>query len=615
MATVEVIKSAGSGYDIEFISWSPIQLIQELGVAQLRIYFAVDNNTNPWTELYRPSWIHTLSNASTVSLNSATYTGPSNEQIPAYLNPEIHKLKLVRVTSTSLYTTFVDGAKLSGRDLNVVNTQALHLLEEEAARLDGEDADIYSFISASLANYYDKTEIDAALNNLGLVESWQDGTSYIQGDVVKHDDPNTEATNETVWYCTTSHTGTPQNQPSESGGGAAYWSSQKSTVLNSLGYIRKLPGVTGEELEWNTIKVSDSNASALKIITHASQSTDVLSVNNSSNDIIFNLTSSNSLILNNNMSIWAKGSVYSSGNNWFNYVPTDTVVNTPVVSVKGRASHNAFEVVKSTASTNTSSGDVLFTIDDDSLFAGATSHYIDGGTVEFINKLVWFSNGETQDCYGNDTLDVNNEPPFTAVRFGRDAQFGTLASCDSPFVPTLSLSASTGNIGTMGTITTSNTITGWDVVVENVQSADYLKTNANGQIIAGVGSPVTNHVAWQVTGSNTSLSNRDVVYLDNATGLWTKAQANDPATLGIGMIDGLSGLSGNQSFSVVFIGAVSGFTNLEIGNWYWLSDTDAGGITSTSPSGSGALVDPIGVAVSATTLVVTPARASKLPIV
>ena len=615
MATVEVIKSAGSGYDIGSISWSPIQLIQELGVTQLRIYFAVDNNTNPWTELYRPSWIHTLTNASTVSLQGAAYTGPNNEQIPAFLDPEIHKLKLVRVTSTSLYTTFVDGAKLSGRDLNVVNTQALHLMEEEAARLDREDANIYSFISASLNNYYNKTEIDAALNNLGLVESWQEDTIYIQGDVVKHDDPNTEATNETVWYCTTSHTGTPQNQPSESGGGVAYWSSQKSTVLNSLGYIRKLPGVTGEELEWNTIKISDANASALKIITHSSQSTDVLSVNNSNNDIILNLTSSNSLILSNNMSIWAKGNVYSSGNNWFNYVPDDTVVNTPVVSVKGRASHNAFEVVKSTASTNTSSGDVLFTIDDDSLFAGATSHYIDGGTVEFINKLIWFSNGETQDCYGNDTLDVNNEPQFTAVRFGRDAQFGTLASCSSPFVPTLSLSATTGNIGTIGTITTSNTITGYDVVVENVQSADYLKTNATGQIIAGVGSPVTNHVAWQVTGSNTSLSNRDVVYLNNATGLWTKAQANDPATLGIGMIDGLSGSSGNQSFSVVFIGAVSGFTNLEIGNWYWLSDTVVGGITSTSPSGSGALVDPIGVAVSATTLVVTPARASKLPIV
>ena len=614
MATVEVIKSAGSGYDIEFISWSPIQLIQELGVAQLKIYFAVDNNTNPWTELYRPSWIHTLSNASTVSLKYATYTGPSNEQIPAYLDPVIHKLKLVRVTSTSLYTTFVDGAKLSGRDLNVVNTQALHLLEEEAARLDGEDADIYSFISASLNNYYNKTEIDQFFDAQTIVPAWQNGEDYSEGAVVIHDDPFTASNEVLIWYCTADHTANNGLQPSESGPGSSYWSlSQNSNILENLNYIRKFPGLDSSGLKWNTIEIKNKLAHGLAMYPNSLQSVDSFVIYDNAKQPAFQFTGSNQLILNTGSKLWTKGSAYLAGSNWLNYVPTDTVSNSPVLSVKGRASNSAFEVVKSTASTNTSN--VLFKIDDNSLFTDAASHYIDGGTVEFINKLVWFSNAETQNCYGTAILDGNGEPAFTEVRFGRDAKFGTLASCSSPFVPTLSLSASTGNIGTTGTITTSNTITGYDVVVENVQSADYLKTDATGQIIAGVGSPVTNHVAWQVTGSNTSLSNRDVVYLNNATGLWTKAQANNPATLGIGMINGLSGSSGNQSFSVVFIGAVSGFTNLEIGNWYWLSDTVAGEITSTSPSGSGALVDPIGVAVNATTLFVTPARASKLPIV
>ena len=56
-----------------------------------------------------------------------------------------------------------------------------------------------------------------------------------------------------------------------------------------------------------------------------------------------------------------------------------------------------------------------------------------------------------------------------------------------------------------------------DVTTTNVQNADYLKTDANGKIIAGSGSPTTSRVAWGVTGSNTMLSNRDVVYLNNAT--------------------------------------------------------------------------------------------------
>jgi len=54
---------------------------------------------------------------------------------------------------------------------------------------------------------------------------------------------------------------------------------------------------------------------------------------------------------------------------------------------------------------------------------------------------------------------------------------------------------------------------------------------------------------------------------------------------------------------------------LEIGNWYWLSDTTAGGITSTRPVGSGDLVDPVGIAVSSTILMVIPARPNKLAVV
>ena len=610
MATVELIQNAGT-YTVEAVTWTPIKLIPEIGVTQLKIYYTTTNST-VWTELTKNSWKSTYNGMSqTISLKNATYTLDGSE-VPAYVDSATHKIKVKRVTSSTLYITFNEGAKLSGRDLNIVNLQCIHLLEEESARLDTADSNIYTYINTSLTNYYTKTEIDESLNNLGLVVSWAIGETYIQGDVVKHNDPNTEENKDLVWYCIASNNGTLQNQPTETGIGSTFWSQQKSTALNSLSYIRKLPGATGEELDWNTIKISNGNSPALKIITNLNQEVDVLSIVDYNNNPLLNFTWDNSIVVDDAVSLWLKGEVYSSKNNWINYTPSQSTIGNPVFSIKGRSESNAVEVVKSTASNNTSN--VLFKINDVSIFTGAASHYIDGGTVEFINKLVWFSGTETQDCYGAASLDGNGEPAFTEVRFGRDAKFGTLASCSSPFVQTVHITASTGNITSNGTVTASDAVFD-DVTTTNVQNADYLKTDANGKIIAGSGSPTTSRVAWGVTGSNTMLSNRDVVYLNNATGLWTKARANALTTLAVGIIDSVAGSPGNQDFSVVFAGAVSGYINLDVGNWYWLSKVTTGGITSTFPTGSGELIDPVGIAVNSTTLFVVPARPSKLPTV
>ena len=610
MATVELIQNAGT-YTVEAVTWTPIKLIPEIGVTQLKIYYTTTNST-VWTELTKNSWKSTYNGMTqTISLKNATYTSDGSE-VPAYVNSATHKIKVKRVTSSTLYITFNEGAKLSGRDLNIVNLQCIHLLEEESARLDTADSNIYTYINTSLTNYYTKTEIDESLNNLGLVVSWAIGETYIQGDVVKHNDPNTEENKDLVWYCIASNNGTLQNQPTETGIGSTFWSQQKSTALNSLSYIRKLPGATGEELDWNTIKISNGNSPALKIITNLNQAVDVLSIVDYNNNPLLNFTWDNSIVVDDVVSLWLKGEVYSSKNNWINYTPSQSTIGNPVFSIKGRSESNAVEVVKSTASNNTSN--VLFKINDVSIFTGAASHYIDGGTVEFINKLVWFSGTETQDCYGEASLDGNGEPAFTEVRFGRDAKFGTLASCSSPFVQTVHITASTGNITSNGTVTASAAVFD-DVTTTNVRNADYLKTDANGKIIAGSGSPTTSRVAWGVTGSNTMLSNRDVVYLNNATGLWTKARANALTTLAVGIIDSVAGSPGNQDFSVVFAGAVSGYTDLDVGNWYWLSKNTVGGITSTLPTGSGELIDPVGIAVNSTTLFVVPARPSKLPTV
>jgi hypothetical protein len=610
MATVELIQNAGT-YTVEAVTWTPIQLIPEIGVTQLKIYYTTANS-DVWTEVTKNSWKSTYNGtAQTISLVNSTYTSDGSE-FPANINSNIHKIKIKRATSPSLYITFNEGAKLSGRDLNIVNLQCIHLLEEEPARLDTADSNIYTYINTSLTNYYTKTEIDESLNNLGLVVSWVIGETYIQGDVVKHNDPNTEENKDLVWYCIANNTGTLQNQPTETGIGSTFWSQQKSTALNSLSYIRKLPGATGEELDWNTIKISNGNSPALKIITNLNQEVDVLSIVDYNNNPLLNFTWDNSIVVDDVVSLWLKGEVYSSKNNWINYTPSQSTIGNPVFSIKGRSESNAVEVVKSTASNNTSN--VLFKINDVSIFTGAASHYIDGGTVEFINKLVWFSGTETQDCYGEASLDGNGEPAFTEVRFGRDAKFGTLASCSSPFVQTVHITASTGNITSNGTVTASAAVFD-DVTTTNVQNADYLKTDATGKIIAGSGSPTTSRVAWGVTGSNTMLANRDVVYLNNATGLWTKARANALTTLAVGIIDSVAGSPGNQDFSVVFAGAVSGYTDLDVGNWYWLSKVTTGGITSTFPTGSGELIDPVGIAVNSTTLFVVPARPSKLPTV
>jgi len=611
MATVELTKAAGT-YDVTAITWSPIQLISEIGVTQLKIYYAPNNGT-VWTELTKNSWKATYNGAAqTVNLKNATYTSNGSE-VPAYLDASVHKIKIKRVTSPTLYITFSDGAKLSGRDLNIVNLQAIHLLEEEAARLDTEDADIYTYISTTLNNYYTKTEVDGFFDAQTLIPAWENGEAYLEGDTVLHDDPFTAANTVLIWYCTVDHVANNGNSPSESGPGSSFWSlSQNDTILDHLNYIRRMPGINNEQTDWNNIYIQNVDAGGLGIFPKIGQKSDLFRLYNQNKTAALQFTKDNQLVLNSGAFLWTKDNAFLAGSNWLNYTPTSSKTGTPVLSVKGRSGSSAFEVVKSTAANNTSN--VLFKINDTSVFTGAASHYIDGGTVEFINKLVWFSGTETQDCYGVSLLDGNGEPPFSEVRFGRDAKFGTLASCASPFVSTLTLSAATGNITTQGDITSSGTVAADDVVVANVTSADYLTTDSNGKIIAGSGTPTTSRVAWAVAGSNTTLANRDVVYLDNSTGLWTKARANSVTTLAAGVIDGVSGSAGNQGFSVIFAGAVSGYTGLEVGNFYWLSKDVAGGITATLPTGSGEFVDPVGIAVNSTTLFVLPARPHKLPV-
>ena len=145
-------------------------------------------------------------------------------------------------------------------------------------------------------------------------------------------------------------------------------------------------------------------------------------------------------------------------------------------------------------------------------------------------------------------------------------------------------------------------------------SKSVLGTDSSGYIIEGTASPSINKIAYsasqtQGTG-DTEIDDNLVVYLNKDSGLWTKAGADSIYTLGMGVVDNKAGTT-SITFNVVFCGEVGGFSSLTPGQWYWL-ETDAsqhGDITATQPStSSGTLVDPIGVAVTATTLFVVPAR-------
>jgi len=90
----------------------------------------------------------------------------------------------------------------------------------------------------------------------------------------------------------------------------------------------------------------------------------------------------------------------------------------------------------------------------------------------------------------------------------------------------------------------------------------------------------------------------DAVYFDGA--LWQLAQANSGLTLGVGLISNATA----TGFDVVYVGPISGITAayapLTPGDYYFLSETTAGQLTSTAPTAAGTYSQPILLATSAT---------------
>jgi len=97
-----------------------------------------------------------------------------------------------------------------------------------------------------------------------------------------------------------------------------------------------------------------------------------------------------------------------------------------------------------------------------------------------------------------------------------------------------------------------------------------------------------------------SISAGDLVNIHDSSGAKVrKADAASSSKSAVGFAP--SSIANAASGTVNFEGTISGLSGLTIGATYYLSTT-AGGITATAPTGSGQIVQKVGVALSATEL-------------
>mgnify|MGYP001406828442 CR=1 FL=1 len=101
-----------------------------------------------------------------------------------------------------------------------------------------------------------------------------------------------------------------------------------------------------------------------------------------------------------------------------------------------------------------------------------------------------------------------------------------------------------------------------------------------------------------------TLSAGNLIYL-NSTPEAFKADANTDTKAAIGFV--LAGITAAATGTAYFgSGMITGLTSLTPGAKYYLSATTPGGITTTKPSGSGDIIQQVGVAVSSTELYFEP---------
>ena len=146
-----------------------------------------------------------------------------------------------------------------------------------------------------------------------------------------------------------------------------------------------------------------------------------------------------------------------------------------------------------------------------------------------------------------------------------------------------------------------------DITFRNQSSLFLTYNNSLGKWIVVGGTGGSTSSTKQIAGEN--LTANDLVYQSKVDGKIYKAQANDDDKVDVLGFARKTALA-NASVEINTGGIIKGFTGLSAGNLYYLRADLAGGISTTAPSTNGQWVVAVGMAVSATELVINPVASS-----
>lgn len=140
--------------------------------------------------------------------------------------------------------------------------------------------------------------------------------------------------------------------------------------------------------------------------------------------------------------------------------------------------------------------------------------------------------------------------------------------------------------------TWDNAYIGRQVYVEDV--GKYYVGTTSGWMVSSGGSASTD-----ITQTSHGFSVGNILRYNSSTSLYVKAQANSAANCEV--IGIVSSVATVNVFTILHCGFISGLSNLTPGSQYYLSDSTAGLLTATAPTGFSSIVKPLLIAVSATT--------------
>jgi hypothetical protein len=155
---------------------------------------------------------------------------------------------------------------------------------------------------------------------------------------------------------------------------------------------------------------------------------------------------------------------------------------------------------------------------------------------------------------------------------------------------------------TAGAPTTSDIAEG-EIAINTADKKLYVRDNSNNIVEIGGGGSASG-ATTDVTQSSHGLAVKDCIRHTGSA--WTKAQANSNSTLALGVV---TAVADSNTFTVAQSGRFELTSHgLTVGQWYYLSDSSAGGLTTTEP----AISQPLVYVESANFLFVFPYRPTNL---